>query len=183
MLTLLEAGDEPGELDGYGPIAPDAARRLAAHAPSFTRLLTHPVEGVVLDLDRTVYRPPADLVKWLRVRDETCRFPPGCNRRASRCDLDHTDDFADGGRTAFDNLAHLCAHHHHLKHESSWSVKHGRDGVLAWRSPTGRSYATRPTMRLPGPQAAERARPPEASTEGLPDPGGPSERIPCDAPF
>ncbi len=137
----------PAELDGYGPIASDVARRLAGHAPSFTRLLTHPVDGVVLDLDRTVYRPPADLIKWLRVRDQTCRFP-GCNRRASRCELDHTDDFAHGGRTAFDNLAHLCAHHHHLKHESSWTVSHLRDGVLEWRSPTGRSHTTEPARPM-----------------------------------
>jgi hypothetical protein len=147
VLTLL-GDDLPGELDGYGPIDPDTARELAAHAPSFTRLLTHPVRGTVLDVDRTTYRPPADLSRWLRVRDQTCRFP-GCARRAVRCDLDHTDDWADGGRTAFDNLAHLCPGHHHLKHETSWSVAHLGDGTLAWRSPAGRTHLTEPAILIP----------------------------------
>ncbi|UOE45772.1 HNH endonuclease signature motif containing protein [Agromyces larvae] len=166
VLTLLGSDDEPGDLDGYGPIAPEVARRLAAQAPSFTRLLTHPVDGVVLDLDRTVYRPPADLTRWLRVRDETCRFP-GCNRRAVRCDLDHTDDFADGGRTAFDNLAHLCPGHHHLKHESAWSVRHRADGVLEWRSLTGRTYVTTPatSMRALPRGATRAARFPDAGSD------------------
>ena len=40
VMTLLGVGEEPGILAGHGPIAPDVARRLAAHAPSFFRLLT-----------------------------------------------------------------------------------------------------------------------------------------------
>lgn len=148
VLTLLGVDDAPGELEGYGPIDPDTARRLAAQAPSFTRILTHPVSGTVLDVDRTTYRPPADLARWLRVRDETCRFP-GCNRRAARCELDHTDDWADDGRTAFDNLTHLCPYHHHMKHETSWSVRHLEHGTLEWRSPAGRRHITEPAVRIP----------------------------------
>ncbi|WP_024477096.1 DUF222 domain-containing protein, partial [Arthrobacter sp. CAL618] len=41
VMTLL-GGDTPGELEGYGPIDPETARKLAGHAPSFTRILTHP---------------------------------------------------------------------------------------------------------------------------------------------
>lgn len=150
VLTLLDHDDAPGELDGYGPIDADTARELAAHAPTFTRLLTHPVSGTVLDVDRTIYRPPADLARWLRVRDQTCRFP-GCARAAARCDVDHTEDWADGGRTAFDNLAHLCPAHHHLKHETAWAVKHVGDGALEWRSPAGRRHLTEPPVRIPTP--------------------------------
>ena len=148
VLTLLGASEEPGLLDGSGPIDADTARPLAAHAPSFTRLLTHPVSGTVLDVDRTSYRAPADLKRWLQVRDGTCRFP-GCNRRASRCETDHSVDWADDGRTAFDNLAHLCPMHHHLKHETSWSVRHLPNGVLEWRSPAGRTHVTHPGQRIP----------------------------------
>jgi len=148
VLTLLGVDDAAGELEGYGPIDPDTARRLAAQAPSFTRILTHPVSNTVLDVDRTTYRPPADLARWLRVRDETCRFP-GCNRRAARCELDHTDDWADDGRTAFDNLTHLCPYHHHMKHETSWSVRHLEHGTLEWCSPAGRRHVTDPAVRIP----------------------------------
>ena len=96
VMTLLGVDDAPADLEGYGPIDPETARGLAAQAPSFTRILTHPISGTVLDVDRTTYRPPADLARWLRVRDETCRFP-GCNRRAARCELDHTEDWGDDG--------------------------------------------------------------------------------------
>jgi Domain of unknown function (DUF222) len=144
VLTLIGASEEPGLLDGYGPIAADTARRLAAIAPSFTRLLTDPVSGTVLDVDRRSYRPPADLKRWLEVRDGTCRFP-GCNRRAARCEVDHTVDWQHDGRTAFDNLAHLCSLHHHLKHETAWSVRHQPGGVLEWTSPSGRTHITEPS--------------------------------------
>ncbi|UOE43023.1 HNH endonuclease signature motif containing protein [Agromyces larvae] len=147
VLTLLGARDEPATLDGYGPIDADTARRLATHAPSFTRILTHPVTGAVLDVDRRSYRPPAELATWVRLRDETCRFP-GCNRSARGCDLDHTVAWVDGGRTAHDNLAHLCSAHHHLKHESSWSVRAIGDGALEWRSPSGRRHTTVPAVSI-----------------------------------
>lgn len=138
VLTLLGFSDEPGTLDGYGPIDAETARRLAAHAPSFTRLLTHPVSSVVLDLDRTTYRPPADLKRWLEVSDQTCRFP-GCGRLARTSDLDHTVDFQHGGATSAANLAHLCRHHHRLKHMTRWRVTREPDdaGRLSWTSPTG----------------------------------------------
>ena len=148
-MTLMGASEDPGFLDGYGPIDADSARRLAAVAPSFTRILTHPVSGTVLDVDRRSYRPPADLKRWLEVRDGTCRLP-GCNRRAAGCEVDHTVDWQHEGRTGFDNLAHLCTLHHHLKHETSWSVRHLPDGVLEWRSPAGRTHVTHPGRRIPG---------------------------------
>lgn len=149
VLSLMGATEEPALLDGYGPIDADAARGLAASAPSFTRLLTHPVSGAVLDVDRTTYRPPADLKRWLEVRDGTCRFP-GCARRAGRCDVDHTVDWQHDGRTAFDNLAHVCSLHHHLKHETTWSVRHLAEGALEWTSPAGRRQVTLPARRIPG---------------------------------
>lgn len=169
VLTLLGLDDAPADLEGYGPIDPETARELAAQAPSFTRILTHPVSGTVLDVDRTTYRPPADLAKWLRVRDETCRFP-GCNRRAARCELDHTEDWAQDGRTAFDNLAHLCPYHHHLKHESSWSVRHLEHGTLEWRSPAGRRYVTEPSVRIPARAAPDPTRAAPDPTRAAPDP-------------
>jgi hypothetical protein len=135
VMTLLGHGEQPGYLDGYGPIDAETARRLAGHAPSFTRLLTHPVTGAVLDVDRTSYRVPADLKKWLAVRDGGCTFP-GCGRSTRDCDLDHTTAWDDGGTTSAENLAHLCRHHHRLKHHSSWEVRHTVLGI-EWTSPTG----------------------------------------------
>jgi hypothetical protein len=120
-MTLLGLSDEPGDLAGHGPIDPDTARRLAAQAPSFLRLLTHPETGAVLSVGRDRYAVPADLKAWLRVRDETCRFP-GCSRRAERCDIDHITHWAHGGTTDHHNLIHLCRKHHRLKHTTPWTV-------------------------------------------------------------
>ncbi|HEY0260531.1 MAG TPA: DUF222 domain-containing protein [Lacisediminihabitans sp.] len=147
VLTLLGTGDEPATLEGYGPIDPETARRLCAGAPSFTRILTHPETGTVLSVGRDRYAVPADLRTWLRIRDETCRYP-GCGRGASRCDLDHSLDWQYGGLTAHGNLAHLCRAHHRLKHHTGWTVDPPDDGRLTWTSPTGRRYTTEPATRM-----------------------------------
>ncbi|MDQ1589344.1 MAG: hypothetical protein QOJ77_2509, partial [Microbacteriaceae bacterium] len=130
VLTLLDRdellGHElPATLDGYGPIDADTARTLAGHASSFIRLLTHPETGAVLSVGRDSYRVPQDLKNWLQIRDATCRFP-GCSRHASRCEIDHTHDWAHDGQTRHDNLAHLCKSHHILKHKSDWQVAQAR---------------------------------------------------------
>ncbi|MFC6355960.1 HNH endonuclease signature motif containing protein [Luethyella okanaganae] len=149
VLTLLGHGDEPAELAGHGPIDADTARELAARAPSFTRLLTHPETGAVLSIGRESYTVPADLKRWLLLRDERCRFP-GCGRPAQQCELDHTVAWQHGGRTDGSNLAFLCRKHHRLKHLTHWQARQDDDGVLDWRSPSRRQYRTRPAVRPPG---------------------------------
>lgn len=147
VMTLLGHGEDPGILDGYGPIDAPTARRLAAHAPSFTRLLTHPISGALLDIDRTVYRPPADLKRWLGLVDQTCTFI-GCGRLARNCDLDHTVDRQFGGPTSAANLTHLCRHHHRVKHLTRWQVTATREGPgrrrIDWTSPTGHRQTADP---------------------------------------
>lgn len=167
------AGDGVPVLSGYGPISAEVARQLAAGAGAWHRVLTHPVTGVVLDHDRTVYAVPRDLRRLVELRDGTCRFP-GCRRRSEACDLDHTVAWARGGPTAEHNLAALCRHHHRVKHRhghlGAWSVRRitpgphdgtapGTDGsppggtaggaaghaaVLEWTSPGGLVHRTAP---------------------------------------
>ena len=148
VLTLLGATEEPATLEGYGPIDAETAKWLAARAPSFMRLLTHPETGAVLSLGRTRYAVPRDLRTWLRVRDGTCRFP-GCSRAARFCEVDHTDDWQFGGETRHDNLAHLCKSHHNLKHHTGWKVEQRGNGVLEWTSPLGRKHLVEPETRIP----------------------------------
>jgi Domain of unknown function (DUF222) len=143
VLTLLGHSEDPAELDGYGPIDADTARRLAAHAPSFRRILTHPETGAYLSYGRNTYRVPADLAGYLRVRDGGCRFP-GCSRMAAGCDVDHTTDWATGGATRHDNLAHLCRKHHRLKHRTGWRMSQLPGGEIRWTSPAGREYISTP---------------------------------------
>jgi len=131
----------PAELDGQCPIDPGTARMLAGAATGWDRVLTHPVTGGLLAVDR--YRPGAHLTRHLRVRDQRCRFP-GCGMPARRDDLDHTLDAAYGGPTADDNLAALCRRHHVLKHQTPWHVTQLDDGLLEWTSPTGHAYIDQP---------------------------------------
>ena len=176
VLTLMGRSDEPGFLEGYGPIPGEKAREIAAGAPSFCRLLTHPETGAVLSVGKEQYTVPADLRRWLRLRDGTCRFP-GCTRPASRSDIDHTTAWEHGGATDFDNLAHLCAPHHRLKHQTLWSVESEPGGVLLWTSPAGQTHRTHPETYL-GPPATQ---PPtlRGSRSAAPTPNEP----PADPPF
>jgi hypothetical protein len=141
MLALL-GKDVPANLDGVSPMDAQTARELAGHAPSFLRILTDPVNGTMLDVDHTHYRPPADLARYVKIRDGICRFP-GCGRSAGNCDIDHTISWDENGITSATNLALLCRDHHRLKHNSKWKVEH-RAGRLHWRSPTGFASAADP---------------------------------------
>jgi hypothetical protein len=111
------------------------------------RLLTHPETGAVLSVGRDRYAVPRDLKLWLRIRDETCRFP-GCGRTAAHADIDHTIDWQHDGATRHDNLAHLCEAHHRLKHQTAWRVNQAGGGALEWRAPSGRVYRTEPATQL-----------------------------------
>jgi hypothetical protein len=143
-LTLLKLDDEPATLEGYGPIPADVARLLAADAPSFMRVLTHPETSAVLSVGRDRYTVPADMRRFLRVRDETCRGV-GCGHRAATSDVDHAHEWADGGATSVDNLAHLCRGDHTRKTQLRWRVKHLPGGTLEWTTPFGRTYRTEPS--------------------------------------
>ncbi|WP_424023815.1 hypothetical protein [Microbacterium sp.] len=152
VLTAAGLSDEPALLAGYGPIDRETAQCLAAAASGWDRVMFHPHTGAILAVDR--YRPGAELDRFLRVRDERCRFP-GCTQRPWRCDLDHTVDFALGGETRECNLAHLCRRHHVVKHATGWIVRQLGHGTLEWTSLTGRRYVDRPpalVQFVPSPQ-------------------------------
>ena len=149
VLALIDDGvRDPFEgmtLDGHGPVDTDTARTLAGAASGWDRILTHPVTGAVLEVDR--YTPSEQLRRHLRIRDQHCRFP-GCRMSARRSDVDHTLDFALGGQTTGANLAHLCRRHHTLKHHTRWSVVQHPGGVLEWTSPAGIPYIDRPVSTV-----------------------------------
>ncbi|WP_454119496.1 DUF222 domain-containing protein [Microbacterium lacticum] len=137
LLTLAGLDDAPAVLDGHGPIDAESARVLAAAAPVWQRVMTHPVTEEPLRLD--TYRPSGRLRRLLNSRDRTCRWP-GCRRTAARSEADHTIAWEDGGTTCADNLAILCKGHHTLKHASAWRVRQLGAGRLEFTSPTHRVY-------------------------------------------
>ena len=162
VLTLLGRSEGPGTLEGYGPIDAATARRIAARAPSFTRLLTHPGTGAVLSVGRDRYA--------VRVRDETCRFP-GCNRSVGRADVDHVTDWQYGGGTDYGNLVHLCRSRHRVKHHTAWSSTSPGGGKVRWLAPSGHEYETAPATSI---QPPKRKR---LQVQGSPPP------MPDDPPF
>lgn len=147
--TLAGHDDMMAELDGTGPVHPDFARGLAGNAPSFTRLFLDP-GGMVTNVD--TYVPSSRMKRYLRARDQHCRFP-GCRAKTFRCEIDHNFDRALGGATALGNLACFCSSHHPLKHPDvdarhRWTVQQDPEGTLVWRSPLGREYVDSPELRV-----------------------------------
>jgi hypothetical protein len=140
-LTAAGASDRGAEVDGLSPIDADTARRLLADCPMWERLVTHPITGAVLAVDR--YRPSPAIQRFVRARDVHCRFP-GCRQPARGCDVDHNHDHARGGPTDCRNLACLCKRHHTLKTETPWAAQQLPDGSIEWTSPLGRSVTDRP---------------------------------------
>jgi Domain of unknown function (DUF222) len=93
------------------------------------------------------YRPSAELERFIRCRDMTCRFP-GCDHPAEFTDIDHTIPWP-FGPTCASNLKCLCRKHHLLKtFWTAWRDEQHPDGTIIWTSPSGQKYLTRPGSRL-----------------------------------
>ncbi len=119
---------------------------------TWRRLVTDPASGVVIDVGRTRYRPPAGLADLVRARDRACVFPT-CQTPAERCDIDHLTAWSQGGTTSLDNLATLCEAHHRLKHTPGWALTRDQaSGILSWHTPDKTVYQRHPNgtiTRLP----------------------------------
>src|SRR5690606_26084440 len=74
--TIAGGDDQPAELDGHGPLRPDIARVLAGDRTGWTRLFLDPA-GLVTETD--TYTPTQAMRRYLRARDQHCRFP-GCRQ-------------------------------------------------------------------------------------------------------
>ena len=119
---------------------------------TWRRLVTDPASGVVIDVGRTRYRPPAGLADLVRARDRACVFPT-CQTPAERCDIDHLTAWSQGGTTSLDNLVTLCEAHHRLKHTPGWALTRDQaSGILSWHTPDKTVYQRHPNgtiTRLP----------------------------------
>ncbi len=107
-ITAAPAAPSAGSqsvLDEAGGIhvSAETARRVACDAATVT--MRHGPGGEILDVGRRTRTVPPALRRALAARDRQCRFP-GCGNR--RCDSHHVEHWADGGRTALDNLVLLC---------------------------------------------------------------------------
>jgi hypothetical protein len=151
VFSLFGLTDEPGELDGLGPVPASVARRLVAEgASSFYRVLVDPRDGAPLEIGRKSYRLPEALKRWLKMRDGTCTFP-GCSNHSLDNEADHLTAWEHGGTTGISNLGQACPKHHQLKHRRPWTPTQAtKNEPPGWISPTGRRYpAEHPDLEPP----------------------------------
>lgn len=108
-----------GEVEaGEIALANETARRLACDAT--WQLIAERPNGVIAGVGRRSRKVPPWMLRQLRRRDRTCRFP-GCDRTRG-LHAHHIVHWADGGPTDLDNLVLLCSRHHRYLHEHGWSI-------------------------------------------------------------
>jgi hypothetical protein len=141
---LLGVETSGADLNG-SPVTHDLAVELAWSPDArWTRLVTDPLTGTLLDAGKPKYEISKKLRTAIRRRDLTCRFP-GCSRSAEFTDTDHVVPWP-WGRTNPNQLICLCRHHHRLKTFEQWRISTRTDYAheTAWHGPLGTTTTTRP---------------------------------------
>ncbi|MFC0195286.1 DUF222 domain-containing protein [Microbacterium arthrosphaerae] len=125
-------------IPGVGPIDDATARQLLLDAGAFTRVITDPVTGVVLDMDRRARRATGAQREWLTLVHGTCARD-GCDRLAIDGDIDHHCAYHGPGRGETDiaNLDPLCDPDHALKDTTLLRHRRRADGSVQIRFPSG----------------------------------------------
>jgi hypothetical protein len=146
-LACRAEGDEPraGEVLhlGDGPAIPsELARRLTCDCSISLGDLNH---GRARRLVSARQRAALEL------RDgRVCAFP-GCDR-SHGLQAHHVTHWIHGGRTDLDNLALLCAAHHHLLHEGRFTTRRRKDATIAFADPDGHEIHRLGSRAYPGPR-------------------------------
>jgi hypothetical protein len=97
--ALFGATDEPGWIEGYGPVPADLARELADTDKAWLRrLYTAPTTGELVATDSQTYRFPTGLARLIRLRDQRCRTP-WCDAPIRH--TDHAQPADHGGTTTW----------------------------------------------------------------------------------
>ncbi len=130
--ALLRGHTEDGEtcvIEGVGPVPVATVRAMTADA--FLAAVVS--DGIdirsVAHLGRQV---TARQRTALTVRDPHC-VVPGCHV-AVGLEIDHVTGWTVTRTTTMDDLARLCAHHHHQKTHDGWTLT-GAPGQWAWTGP------------------------------------------------
>jgi hypothetical protein len=179
LSSYLGLAEDPGLLEGEGPVAAGLARQIIRdvarnHRHGLTGItwrcvVTDDEHGTVLGLGSPLHvskhDPPPRLADLIRTAEPTCVFP-GCRVRARDCDLDHRipydpgDPAGDrgGGATCSCNLQALCRTHHRLKTAGMIHVRAMSpdeepgivSGTLEFTTSTGLRYRRTPSRAAPG---------------------------------
>lgn len=141
--TLVGLADKAGEIPGWGPVIADIARQAVEHNEKgeWRAVVTDPDTGAVLWDGLTKRRPTPAQRRHVEARQATCSFR-GCSYPARDGDIDHSIEYARGGRTEVASLGPACRHDHRLRHEGGWTFTQPTPGVHVWTSPRGHTYVT-----------------------------------------
>lgn len=139
LQTLARLANHPGELDGFGPVIAEIARKTVRENQDGEWIFQVTDNGKAVATGTLARRPTRAQRRYLHALYPTCVFP-GCRMPAHQCDLDHREPHARGGRTRNDNLEPLCRHHHMLRHHSPWLLTRNPDDTHTWTSPHGHTY-------------------------------------------
>ena len=166
--ALLGQDDAPARINGHGPVPAGLARsilRSAAEAARparawVRRLYISPGTGELAAMDARRRLFPAQLRRFLVIRDEVCRTP-WCDAPIRHAD--HAVRAVDGGDTSAENGQGLCQTCNLAKEAPGWSASSARNRagpsrLSAWRprhtvevtTPTGHAY----TSEAPAPPGA-----------------------------
>lgn len=125
-------------IPGVGTIDDATARQLLLDAGAFTRVITDPVSGVILDMDRRARRATRAQREWLALVHGTCARD-ACDRLAIDADIDHHCAYHGPGRgkTDIGNLDPFCDPDHALKDTTLLRYHRRDDGSIEVQFPSG----------------------------------------------
>ncbi len=134
---------EQARIVGGDTIDPLTAKQLFLDTKTFRRLITDPIQGVIIDLDRRSYRPTRSQRDWLILQHGTCSRD-GCTRLAVDADIDHDHPWANGGRTNLRDLRPLCPRDHVHRHRTKATYRTRPDHTVEVTTPTGYTSSAPP---------------------------------------
>ena len=136
--------NDTARLDTGDTIDRATATRMLLHAGSFTRVITDPVTGVVLDMDRRARKATRQQREWLLLTRATCARD-GCTCPTAESDIDHWTPYnsPDHGPTNLTNLGPLCATDNQDKQRTRLTYRRRPGGTVELTTPTG--HTTRDT--------------------------------------
>ncbi len=149
---LYTPGDDHGP-PGTGTIGLDIAALTGTAGPAGAGA----VGGLVFALENLAgpcdhrhqangHDPGVRLRHLTGILNACCTFPP-CRRPQDRCDYEHSTPYEQGGRTCLCHAGPVCRHNHRDKQAPGWHLEHaGTRGWFRWRTPSGRTYLSRPTQ-------------------------------------
>ena len=145
--TLLAGDENPGVVEGYGPVPASVARALVSDAvadersrATLRRIYRHPKSGALVAMESRSRLFPKGLAQFIELRDQNCRTP--------YCDApirhhDHAQPHARGGPTSARNGLGECERCNYAKESPGWKVTTSDENGLhtaQFETPTGVRY-------------------------------------------